>query len=265
MYRKYAFEASARAADVILANSSATRDDICSYINVDQSKVKTVWEAVDDCFRPAADEAKRQLMERFKLRRPFLLFSSNLWPYKNAHVLLRAYGILIRESKADVDLVFAGRADEITYRQQLDKIAEEENVSERVHFLGMIPNREMPALYSAATMLVYPSLSETFGKPLVEAMRCDLPIVASDASCIPEILGGAGLLVDPNEAQQIANAIYSVLTNDALRNDLVSRGRERSQLFSWEESARRTLEVIESTYEAWHFHQRADAGLAAQR
>jgi len=264
-YRKVAFGLSARAADRIVANSSATRDDICSLLKVDPDKVTTVWEAVDDSFMPASDEAKQRLIERLNLHRPFLLFSSTLWPYKNAHTLLRAYGNLVRNHGIQSDLVFAGRTDEISYRKQLDEIVREERLAKRVHFLGLLPNREMPALYSAATMLVYPSLSETFGKPLVEAMRCGLPVIASNASCIPEILGGAGLLIDPNDAGDISKAIYRVLTDDVLRRQLIERGRERGQAFSWEESARQTLNVIESSFEEWRPTHRTAAYVAAHR
>ncbi len=251
VYRTVAFGAAARAADCILANSSVTSDDICRFLKVDARKVKTVWEAVDECFVPASLDATRQVRERFNLRRSFVLFCSTLWPYKNAHVLIRAYSLAVRRYDIDSDLIFVGREDKASYKAQLDALIQEEGVQGRVRFLGLVPNRDMPPLYSAASMLVFPSLSETFGKPLVEAMRCDLPVIASNVSCIPEILGGAGLLVDPNDVEGIADAIYSVLTDSALRASLIERGRRRGSCFSWEKSAQETLEVIENTYAGW--------------
>jgi len=254
-YRKAAFAASARVADAIVANSSTTKQEICSLVGIEEKKVKTVWEAVDECFRPASPEERKLVRERFGLTKRYLLFSSTLWPYKNAHTLIRAFGSLVRQYHPDVELVIAGRVDELSYKAQLDSIVTEEALSGLVRFLGAVLNREMPALYSAAEMLVYPSLAETFGKPLVEAMRCDLPVIASRASCIPEILGGSGVLVDPNDINALANAMHQVLTDEAMRSDLIERGRKQGSKFSWPESALQTLEVIESTYRSWYQHR----------
>jgi glycosyltransferase involved in cell wall biosynthesis len=251
LYRTVAFGAAARAADCILANSSVTRDDICQFLKVDAGKVKTVWEAVDECFVPASLDSQRQVLERFNLRPSFLLFCSTLWPYKNAHVLIRAYGLAVRRHNIEPDLIFVGREDKASYKAQLDAIVQEEGLQERVRFLGVVPNRDMPPLYSAASMLVFPSLSETFGKPLVEAMLCDLPVIASNVSCIPEILGGAGLLIDPNDVEEMATAIYRLLTDQALRTSLIERGRQRGRCFSWPKAAQETLEIIENTHAKW--------------
>lgn len=252
LYRRYAFEASAKRADTIMANSASTRDDICHFLRVPEEKVKVVWEAADESFNRADVETQNSVRQRVGLERPYLLFASTLWPYKNAHTLIRAYSRLCQRPEINADLVFAGRIDDSAYKRDLEALVEKEKLGTRVHFLGFVPNREMPPLYSAAEAFVYPSLSETFGKPLVEAMRCQVPVIASNTSCIPEIAGDGALLVDPNNVEELATAMYRVLTEPDLRSELVERGRKRSEVFSWRASARQTLDLFEETFARWH-------------
>jgi glycosyltransferase involved in cell wall biosynthesis len=251
LYRRYAFGASAKKTDTIMANSISTRDDICHFLGVPERKVKVVWEAADESFVRADVETQNNTRRRVGLEKPYLLFASTLWPYKNAHTLIRAYSLLCKRPGIDADLVFAGRIDDPAYRRELEALVEEEKLGTRVRFLGFVPNREMPSLYSAAEVFVYPSLSETFGKPLVEAMRCEVPVIASNTSCIPEIAGNGALLVDPNNVEELAAAIYRVLTEPGLRSELVELGRKRSEVFSWRTSARQTLDLFEETYAGW--------------
>jgi glycosyltransferase involved in cell wall biosynthesis len=118
--------------------------------------------------------------------------------------------------------------------------------------LGFVPAADLPALYTGARAFVYPSLKETFGKPLVEAMRCGVPIVASDTSSIPEVLGGAGLLVAPLDVDGMTAAICEAVWNEQVRANLIERGRARARCFSWEASAKETLRVIEEAVQNRH-------------
>jgi len=250
-YRTAAFSLSARAADIIMANSRYERDDICHFLGVEDGKVKVIWEAVDACFVPSSADEIHRVRERYGLQREYILFSSTLWRYKNPETLIRAFAKVVAEKRLEYDLVFAGRSDDAPYEAGLKQLAAQQGVGERVRFLGFIPNRSMPPLYSGARVFVYPSLCETFGKPLVEAMRCGVPIVASGTSCIPEILGGAGLLVDPLDADEMANAIWRAAADESLREELIARGHERSDCFSWQVHARQTLDTIEETFLRW--------------
>jgi glycosyltransferase involved in cell wall biosynthesis len=252
LYRRFAFKASARIADAVLANSSVTQSDICELLGINEDKVIVVWEAVDECFVPAEGKAQERVCAHFGLKRPFFLFSSTLWPYKNAHTLIRAFGSLCRKTGFDGELVFAGRSDNASYQKELDELVLAENVAGKVRFLGFVPNREMPPLYSAAAVFVYPSLSETFGKPLVEAMRCGVPVIASNTSCIPEIAGDGALLVDTSDAEELASAMGRVLADESLRAELVQRGKQRSAWFSWRTSALQTLDLFNNTLAHWH-------------
>jgi glycosyltransferase involved in cell wall biosynthesis len=250
-YRRAAFAASAKIADCIMANSDATRGDICHFLGVGDEKVKVVWEAVDDSFAPTPAEKIPLIRERYRLKRDYVLFSSTLWPYKNAETLIRAFAKVIIDKGLDYDLLLVGRVDDASYETRLKEMAQQAMVADRVRFMGFFPNREMPPLYSAARAFVYPSLSETFGKPLVEAMRCGAPIVASNTTCIPEVLGGAGLLVDPLNVEDMANAIYRASSDEPLRNELIARGHQRGEQFSWRAAAQQTLAVIEETFGRW--------------
>jgi glycosyltransferase involved in cell wall biosynthesis len=251
VYRRAAFKASARVADSIVANSHSTRDDICKFLGVDPDKVRVVWEAVDDCFVPTSAEQVRTVRERHGLERDYILFSSSLWPYKNAETLIRAFAKLVVDRRLDYDLLLVGRADDAAHKEKLQQLAREAMVGDRVRFMGFFPNREMPPLYAGARVFVYPSLSETFGKPLVEAMRCGVPIVASNAGSIPEVLDGAGLLVDPLDVDQMADAVHRAATSELLRAELIARGYQRGEQFSWRAAAEQTLAVIEETFVAW--------------
>jgi glycosyltransferase involved in cell wall biosynthesis len=251
LYRGFAFARSARIADVVMANAFVTRDDICHFIGLGEDKVKVVWEAVDECFIPSDAEAQAQIRARFGLRRPYVLFSSTLWRYKNAHSLIRAFSKLHNEGKIDADLVFAGRKHNQVYQGELEALIAEGRVAERVKFLGFVPNREMPPLYTAAAAFVYPSLLETFGKPVLEAMGCQVPVIASNLSCIPEITGDGALLVNPLDVDELANAIHCVLTDERLRLDLIERGKRRSKCFSWRVCAQETLALFATAYEGW--------------
>lgn len=251
VYRRAAFSASARVADCIVANSRSTRDDICNFLGERDEKVKVVWEAVDDSFVPTPVERMSTVRERYGLKRDYILFSSTLWPYKNAETLIRAFATVAIDKQMDYDLLLVGRVDDASYETRLKEMARQAMVGDRVRFMGFFPNREMPPLYSAARVFVYPSLSETFGKPLVEAMRCGVPIVASNTTCIPEILDGAGLLVDPLNVEEMANAIYRAASDDRLRDELITRGHQRGGQFSWRATAQQTLAVIEEAFVRW--------------
>jgi glycosyltransferase involved in cell wall biosynthesis len=250
-YRTTAFSLSAKVADSIMANSSSTRDEICHFLGVNDKKVKMVWEAADACFGPSPAEQINLVRQRYRLNRKYVLFSSTLWQYKNPETLIRAFAKMVIEKHLDYDLVIAGRSDDALYEAKLRELAHLTGVGDRVRFLGFIPNRDMPPLYSGARVFVYPSLAETFGKPLVEAMRCGVPIVGSDTTCIPEILGGAGLLVGPLDVEQMATAIYRAAVDELLRGELISRGYERGKCFSWQVAAEQILATIEETFTQW--------------
>jgi glycosyltransferase involved in cell wall biosynthesis len=251
VYRRAAIALSARVADCIMANSQSTRDDICHFLGVDDKKVKVVWESVDDSFGQSSADRIYTLRQRYGLKRDYILFSSTLWPFKNAETLIRAFAKVLIDKKLNYELLLVGRVDDASYGARLKQLAQQTGVADRVRFMGFFPNKEMPPLYSGARVFVYPSLSETFGKPLVEAMRCGVPIVASNTSCIPEVLGNAGLLVDPLNVDQMSDAICRAALEESIRAELIARGFQRAKQFSWQVAALQTLAVIEEAFVHW--------------
>ncbi|MBV9242467.1 MAG: glycosyltransferase family 4 protein [Acidobacteria bacterium] len=164
-------------------------------------------------------------------------------PRKNLVRLVEAYASLA--AKRDVPpLILAGRLAWL-YHESVAAAAKY-GVKEKIRFLGFVPDEDLPALYSAATIFVYPSFFEGFGLPPLEAMQCGTPVITGNLTSLPEVVGDAGIMVDPYDVNAIGTAIELLLADKNLRQDLSRRGIERAKGFSWETTARKTLEVFES-------------------
>lgn len=243
--RHIVWDASARRSTFVMANTNTTKRDIARLMHVPESRIVVVLEAVDDRFRPADDPvaAARHVQARFGLPRPYVLYVSNLWFYKNPDGAIRAFGRLRARFGNEVDLVIAG-PDDYQRIPALRDLAARKGVADRVHFLGRVGVPDLVTLYAAARVLFYPSYAETFGKPAVEGMRSGVPVVAADRTCLPEVVGDAGLLVDPDDIEAMADVLHRALTDEALRTQLIARGLERAQAFSWDAVGRGTLELL---------------------
>lgn len=138
-------------------------------------------------------------------------------------------------------------------REYLQRVAGEIgdlSILDEITFTGYVPNKDLPAIYSQAELFLYPSLRESFGIPMIEAMRCGVPVITSTTSCMPEVAGGAALLCDPFDAEAMANSIIDLLNNQTKREELVKLGLERSQKFSWVENARQTIDIYHQILKA---------------
>lgn len=229
-----------RRADHIVADSHQTRQDLLALLDAPPDKVTTVHLAADEHFRPLDEPGAAPA--RYGLSSGYLLFVGTLEPRKNVPALLRAYRQLVDDRVTDRPLVLVGRpgwlADEIyATLETLD-------LSDRVHILEDVYDTEsLVELYNGAAVLTIPSFYEGFGLPALEAMACGVPVVAAARGSLPEILGGAGLLIDPEEPDDLAEALKRVLTDEGLRSDLATRGLARASEFTWTETARQTLAV----------------------
>ena len=233
-YRTAMIRASARMAALIVANSRANAADIERYLRVPPERIRLVYEAVDEAFTPRekAAELWDRLSSKFAVSLPYILFVSALYPYKNVDIAIRALALLHEQYHWPGSLIVAG-ADLFGTQATSQALGQRLGIHEKLRFLGPVPQGDLPDLYSGASVFVYPSASETFGKPVVEAMRCATPIVASNAGSIPEVAQDAAILVDPSDAPGMAQAIHEVLTDHALRERLVAAGLRRSRDFSW--------------------------------
>jgi glycosyltransferase involved in cell wall biosynthesis len=217
--------------------SHSTARDVETFLGVPHDRLRVVPLGVAPVFRPQSAEVVAELRRRLELPDRFCLFVSTIEPRKNLPVLLDAWSHLEHR----VPLVVVGstgwRAREI--EAKLDRARGD------VQRLGTVARRDLPALYSAADCLCHPSWYEGFGLPPLEAMACGTPVVVSDRSSLPEVVGDAGLLVDPADPDAWTAALERVLGDRELRNDLRRRGRARAASFTWTRTAKETWRVLE--------------------
>jgi glycosyltransferase involved in cell wall biosynthesis len=247
LYRRMNYPRTARLADAIIINSESLRSEIQQYLEVDERKFRLIPEAVDhDLFKTGdAGEAFAHVAHH-GVTQPFVLFVSSLWPYKNCDGLLRAWA-LARADLGDRQLAIVGPGADQKYLAQLHSLAAELGISDDVVFVGGVPLEETVRFYRAADLFVYPSLNETFGLPILEAMACGCPVVTSDTSAMPETAGGAAILSDPADPASIAKAILEALAPD--RDRLRDDGLRRAGQFTWGATAAATLDVYREVAE----------------
>jgi len=246
-YRRMNYPRSARVADAIIVNSESLRSEIHQYLKVDDRKLKLIYEAVDhDLFRPGDAAAARAQVAAHGVTKPFVLFVSSLWQYKNCDGLLRAWA-LARGELGDRQLAIVGAGRDEKYLASLHVLADELGITQDVVFVGGVPLERTVDFYRAADVFVYPSLNETFGLPILEAMACGCPVVTSDTSAMPETAGQAAVLADPKDPASIARAIVEAASPD--RDRLRDLGLRRAGQFTWGATAAGTLDVYREVAE----------------
>lgn len=231
-----------RKAGAVLAVSERAKKDIERYTSVDPRKVHTVHLAVNERYRRVEDASSlASVRERLGLPESFLLFVGKIYPGKNLGNVLRALDVL--RDRIPHHLVVCG-APYYKYEEDL-RLIEELGLAERVLRPGWVDPEDLPAMYTLATALVFPSRYESCPSPPWEAMACDCPVVTSATGGTPEVVGEAGLYVDPEDPRGIAEGVLRVIEDGELRERLVSEGRRQVRRFSWERTARATLAVLE--------------------
>lgn len=231
----------ARKAARVIAVSGAARDELVELYGLDPQRIDVIYNAAPAEFRPEPDrERLEREVARFGFTRPFIICVGNLGRRKNQARVVRAFARLVRDRGIEHDLVLVGKEE--YSGQEVRAEIEHGRVRGRVHLLGFVRRPELVALYNLAAVSVYASHYEGFGLPIVESMACGTPVITSSVSCMPEVAGGAALLVDPSDDDAIRDAIERVLEDAALRERLRAAGLERSRAFSWDESGKRTLE-----------------------
>ncbi len=236
----------ARRARLLIAVSEHTRQDIIRYLRFSPERVHVTYEAAAPELGPVSEEEKAALRKRYSLPERFILYLGDTDVRKGVHRLLHAFAGWKRGHTGDeVGLVIAGPLHPPDGRLFLDLpgLARSLGLAEVTRFLGPIPEAEKAALYSAATVFVFLSEYEGFGLPPLEAMACGAPVLAGKAASLPEVIGEAGLLVNPLEEGEVVAALGRLLEDPSLRAELGWRGRERAATFSWERTARQTLEA----------------------
>jgi glycosyltransferase involved in cell wall biosynthesis len=246
LYLDWSTRWNARQAAAVLADSAATKADLVRAYGVEEARVHVVYLGRDEALAPVRDLALlAQVRERYGLAARYLLYVGTLQPRKNLARLVTAFAHVAGDAAlADVQLVLAGKHDRL-YDDLLAQAARL-GLAGRVIFPGYVADVHLSALYCAALACLFPSLYEGFGLPVLEAQACGAPVMTSNHSALPEVAGDAALLVDPHDVDAIAEAMYRLVTDDALRAELVRRGFENVKRFSWEKCARETLAVLEA-------------------
>ncbi len=229
-------------ADRVIAVSSSTRADVIHFYDVDPDRVVVVPNGLDPAMTPVEDpEALATFRRKHDVPDAFILFLGTLQPRKNLIALMQAWARLNPANR--LPLVVVG-AQGWMYEPILEE-ARALGVAGEIVFKGFAEPRDLPYWYSAATIFVYPSLYEGFGMPVVEAMACGAPVIASNTSSLPEVAGDAGVLVDPSNIDALGEAIQSLTDREDLRRMLRQRGFEQAMQFSWKRTARETASVYE--------------------
>lgn len=226
-----------RAASHLLAISHAARDDLLRYFSIPASKVSVTPLAVDPRFRPQAAAEIARVRAKYSLPPRYILYFGINKPHKNLPALVDAYAQM--STPATPPLLIAGAWDE-RYPQPKQR-ARHHRLGDKARFLGPVDDADLPALYNAATLFVFPSLHEGFGLPVLEAMACGAPVACANSASLPEIAGDAGRLFDPYSVEEIRKAISELLEDSQLRAHLRRRGLARARRFSWQATAAATL------------------------
>lgn len=228
-------------ADRLISLSELMTGDIRKHMRYPIAQVRTIYHGVSEKFRVETDAARlARARERYSLPERYLLFVGRLYPQKNFVTLARAFAMI--KDRIPHRLVVAGQP-RYKYQGEVD-ILDELGIDDRVDFLDHVPNDDLPLVYNLADCFVFPSLYESFGLVLVEAMACGCPVIGANAAAIPEVSGGAAMLFDPLNADQLAESILRLVTEPDLRRTLVERGLARAREFTWERTARQTLDVF---------------------
>lgn len=251
LYLRWISMVQLRLATKLIAVSEATKKDLISQVGIKDEKIKVIYEGLVP-LREGKSDVKVDSLKRFGIKnKNYFLFVGTIQPRKNLDRLIRAFDLFLRTDPVSSQprllppaLVLAGPkgwdADEIYL------LPKKLGIEDKVKFLGRVDDADLPSLYSHALALVYPSLFEGFGLPILEAFRFDCPVITSNVSSMPETAGRAAVLVDPYSERQIREALLKISKDNTLRQNLIKSGRRQLKKFSWEKAAVETLRLLKS-------------------
>jgi len=240
--RQALYKPSVENATRVIVSAEFTKRCLVERYGIKPEKIDVIHTGYGHEYRIIEDqEALDKIRTRYGLFKPFMYYPAATWPHKNHKTLLAAFRLLIDRYPFDGHLVFSGIA--MQWQREIMEEITKLGLDGSVKILGYLPNEELPYLYNLARIMVFPSLFEGFGIPLVEAMACGCPVVCSDATSIPEVVGKAGIIFDPLSKEDIAEKIWSAWNADSRIEQMKRTGIERVKLFNWEFAARKTIEV----------------------
>ena len=234
---------SVRAARRVIAISEATSRDLVAKYKVPVHKIKVIYHGRDPLFQPVSDQAKmHETAARYGISQPYCIHVGTLQPRKNLGLLVDVWDALKQTLQSPPQLLLAGKRGWL-YDSLLESITGR-GLGDLIKLADYVERDDLPALYSGAVAMTFPSLYEGFGLPPLEAMSCGTPVLASNSSSLPEVVGDVGILLDPHDPTAWADALLRVLGNPELRGEMSRKGLQRAAQFTWERCARETLAVL---------------------
>lgn len=223
----------------IIATSENTKRELTEKLNAPAEKIQMIYEGVDKRFSPIKNQAElRKILRKYKIKKDYLIYLGQWRVHKNLPRLIEGFAQAVRGG-LDAQLVVIGKTDRRI--ADLPRLVKKLKMEKKIIFTGFLPDEELPYLYQAATAYVFPSLSEGFGLPPLEAMACGVPVISSNVSCMPEILGDAAFYFDPYDISDISKGINKIMADKGLQKSLRSKGLKQVKRYSWEKMARETL------------------------
>jgi len=249
VYKKNILRISIRKAKIIIADSYATKKDIIEYFGIREEKIRVVHLGVESRFCPIDNVESFRL--KSNLPSKMILNVGTLEPRKNVVTLIKAFRKLREKGLKDYKLVIAGNKGWL-YEEIFKEVAHSD-LKKEILFLGVVKDEDLPLLYNCADIFVYPSLYEGFGLPPLEAMACGIPVITSNTSSLPEVIGDAGIMVDPTNINSLCESMYILLKDKELWNRMRNMGLERSKLFSWDKTAKKILTVYDDILSVYKY------------
>lgn len=241
VYARFVLARAASRSKIIITDSQFSKKAIQERLRVPAHKIRVIYLGLPDGARTSSVSLNLHRLGEMGIKRPCVLFVGLLKPHKNVQGLIRAYARLSQDARNRFQLVIVGKKDR-SY-PDLERLRREMSLEQRVVFTGYVSDTDIESLYAAASLFVLPSFNEGFGLPVLEAMAHGVPVIASNRASLPEVVGTAGLLVDPTDPEALASTMERALSDEALRRKLIDGGRERVKLFSGRQFALQHLEV----------------------
>ena len=224
-----------RRADHIVAVSEFTKKDIAERYGIDSDNISVACNGCSSLFQPLQELEKQKVRDNYAEGKPYFFYIGSIHPRKNVHRLIRAFSEFKKNEQSGLKLIIAGRF--AWEPGEVKKSFDQSNCKSDIHFLGYVDDKELPKLMAGSLACTYVSLFEGFGIPILQAMHCEVPIITSNISSMPEVAGKAAILIDPFSIQEIANAMRQIFEDEHLSNRLIEEGRIQRKKFTWQKAA----------------------------
>lgn len=229
-----------KSSDFLVSVSKSTKNDLMQYLKIPEEKIKVIYHGISDIFRPLSPSEVEDIYDRYSLDKECKYVLHVGWkPRKNIPIVLKAFYKLINKFKFNnLKLLKINKLNNAEYN-----LMKKLNLEKYIKIIEYVPEVDLPKFYNLADVFIFPSIYEGFGFPVLEAMACGTPVITSNTSSLPEVVGDAGIMLDSSDVDGLAKAMYDLLTNESLKEELRRKGLKRAKMFSWEKCVRETLSV----------------------